>query len=716
MGRAETSPSSTRLRSAALERRQAALLRLTTAIASAQQEADVYRSMVNGLHDEALGYNFLGVFLHDDTTGDRVLQASIGWPDVPHDWHVHRGEGLSERALEDGELHYTPDVTRESRYLASLASGSEVDVPLRVDGKTIGVLVVESTEPNSFGDEDFEILKAAANQASIAIGRARLLEAERRRADEHKALLDTMADLSSELELSKVLQSVLQRAVTLLGVTGGEVAIYDEATAELVVVASDHIGKDSTGTRIAMGEGAMGTVAETLEPLIIPSYHEWLGRSDKYADVTVHSVMAAPLLIGRRLVGAIASVHSDPERVFNEEDLRLLNMFAPQAAIAIENARLYTAAQRQKKYFEEVLLNSPVAIVTLDPSHQIVSCNPAFEKLFGYAQEEAVGRKLDELITTEATRSEAVAYTREALDRAVHGIGRRRRKDGTLVEVEVLGVPVIVEGERVGLMGLYHDITELLRARREAEDASSAKSQFLANMSHELRTPLNAIIGYSEMLEEEAGDKGQDELVPDLQKIRSAGKHLLSLINEILDLSKIEAGKMDLYLETFDVATAVEEVATTVRPLVETNSNQLEVNYAENVGSMRSDLTKVRQMLLNLLSNASKFTTEGVIELSVLREADEDNGDRLVFRVSDTGIGMSSEQMDRLFEAFSQADASISRKYGGTGLGLAVTRRFCHLMGGDVHVESAPGKGSTFTMQLPASLEQSALPTGQATK
>jgi PAS domain S-box-containing protein len=426
--------------------------------------------------------------------------------------------------------------------------------------------------------------------------------------------------------------------------------------------------------------------------------------------------MAAPLLIGRRLVGAIASVHSDPERVFNEEDLRLLNMFAPQAAIAIENARLYTAAQRQKKYFEEVLLNSPVAIVTLDPSHQIVSCNPAFEKLFGYAQEEAVGRKLDELITTEATRSEAVAYTREALDRAVHGIGRRRRKDGTLVEVEVLGVPVIVEGERVGLMGLYHDITELLRARREAEDASSAKSQFLANMSHELRTPLNAIIGYSEMLEEEAGDKGQDELVPDLQKIRSAGKHLLSLINEILDLSKIEAGKMDLYLETFDVATAVEEVATTVRPLVETNSNQLEVNYAENVGSMRSDLTKVRQMLLNLLSNASKFTTEGVIELSVLREADEDNGDRLVFRVSDTGIGMSSEQMDRLFEAFSQADASISRKYGGTGLGLAVTRRFCHLMGGDVHVESAPGKGSTFTMQLPASLEQSALPTGQATR
>ncbi len=229
----------------AVRRRQAALLRLSTAIASAQQEVDVYRSMVNGLHDEDLGYNFLGVFLLDDETGDRVLQASVGWPEAPHDWHVHRGEGLSERALEDGELHYTPDVTRESRYLASLASGSEVDVPLRVDGKTIGVLVVESREPHAFGDEDFEILTAAANQASIAIGRARLFAAERQRADEHKALLDTMGDLSSELELSRVLQAVLERAVTLLGVTGGEVAIYDEATSKLVVVASENIGKDS---------------------------------------------------------------------------------------------------------------------------------------------------------------------------------------------------------------------------------------------------------------------------------------------------------------------------------------------------------------------------------------------------------------------------------------------------------------------------------------
>ena len=256
-------------------RRQAAMFRLSEAIAATHDEDEVYQSVVNGLHDESLGYDFLGVLLLDPETGDRVLRASAGWPDAPSDFRVRRGDGLSEHALQNGQLHYTPDVTRESKHVASLAHGSEVDVPLRVNDETIGVLVVESAEPNAFGEEDLEILQAAANHAGIAIERARLLAAERQRADEHKALFDTLADLSSELELSKVLQAVIERAVALLGVTGGEVAIYEEETQELIVVASDGIGKDSTGTRIALGEGAMGAVAQSLQPLIIPSYHEW---------------------------------------------------------------------------------------------------------------------------------------------------------------------------------------------------------------------------------------------------------------------------------------------------------------------------------------------------------------------------------------------------------------------------------------------------------
>jgi PAS domain S-box-containing protein len=693
------SPRSTSRRSAQAHR-QAGLLRLTTGIVSAHTEDDIYHAMVEGLHDEALGYSFLGAFILEPATGDRVLRASAGWPDVPENWRVHKGEGISERAVEDGTLHYTPDVTRESRYLASRVRGSEVDIPLRIDGETIGVLVVESDDRDAFDDQDFEILSAAADQAAIAIARVRLLEAERRRADEHKALLDTLADLSSELELPRVLQAVIDRAVTQLGVSGGEVAIWDEERGDLVVVASRSVGKDSTGTRLKLDEGAMGTVARTLEPLIIPSYHEWMGRSEKYSDITVHSVMAAPLLIGRRLVGAIATVHSDPKRVFVEEDLRLLNMFAPQAAIAIENARLYTAAQRQRQYFESLVLNSPVAIVSLGLNHDIVSCNPAFERLFGYSSEEAVGRPLDELISTADTRSEAEAYTREALDHAVHGMGRRRRKDGAFVDVEILGVPVVVDGERLGLMALYHDITELLEARREAEAANSAKSQFLANMSHELRTPLNAIIGYSEMLQEEVEDLGQAELVPDLGKIRTAGRHLLALINDVLDLSKIEAGKMELFLEEFDVQAMVEDVASTVRPMTDKNANRLEVHCPPDVGEMRGDLTKVRQMLLNLLSNASKFTSSGRIDLEVARERNGGD-DTFVFRVRDTGIGMTPEQQQRVFEAFSQAEASTARKFGGTGLGLAISKRFCEMMGGGIELESELGKGSTFTIRLP---------------
>jgi hypothetical protein len=253
-------------------------------------------------------------------------------------------------------------------------------------------------------------------------------------------------------------------------------------------------------------------------------------------------------------------------------------------------------------------------------------------------------------------------------------------------------------------MGLYHDISELLTARRDAEAASKAKSQFLAHMSHELRTPLNAIIGYSEMVEEEVGEIGHAELAPDLQKIRSAGRHLLTLINDILDLSKIEAGKLELLVETFDVADMVRDVATTVAPLAQKNANRLDLRCAGDLGEMRSDVVKVRQTLLNLLSNACKFTERGTITLTADREGNG-AGDWLVFRVGDSGIGMTPEQMARLFEAFSQADATTSRKYGGTGLGLAITRRFCQMMGGDVQVASDPGKGSTFTVRLPATLD-----------
>jgi signal transduction histidine kinase/CheY-like chemotaxis protein len=270
--------------------------------------------------------------------------------------------------------------------------------------------------------------------------------------------------------------------------------------------------------------------------------------------------------------------------------------------------------------------------------------------------------------------------------------------------LHVVGLQTSLSLENSLLMSsLADEITQRERKTAEkdaADQANKTKSDFLARMSHELRTPLNAIIGYSEILEEEAEEDGNEKLATDLKKIRAAGKHLLSLINSILDISKIEAGKMELYLETFAVDKLVSDTLTIVQPLVTQNGNELRLSESHTAGSMLADLVKVRQVLFNLISNASKFTKNGVITLGVSGEKRAD-GDWVSFTVADTGIGMSPEHLGRLFQAFEQADSSTTSKYGGTGLGLAISRHFCRMMGGDIKVASELGKGTCFTVELP---------------
>jgi PAS domain S-box-containing protein len=278
----------------------------------------------------------------------------------------------------------------------------------------------------------------------------------------------------------------------------------------------------------------------------------------------------------------------------------------------------------------------------------------------------------------------------------------RVRSDDSIIEIQRNPIP------GGAFIAIYTDITErrkaemaLTEAKQAAEAASRTKSDFLANMSHELRTPLNAIIGYSQMLQEEAGDEGHDDYLPDLAKIENAGTHLLNLINGILDLSKIEAGRMTVFIEKVNVASVVAEVRGIIDPLAAKNGNKLVIDCAPDLGAIDSDVTKLKQSLLNLLSNASKFTKGGTVTLTIGRRHDGGR-DTVVFEVKDTGIGMSPEQMEKLFQAFAQADSSTTRKYGGTGLGLAITRHFARMLGGDVMVTSELGKGSVFTLTLPA--------------
>ncbi len=361
------------------------------------------------------------------------------------------------------------------------------------------------------------------------------------------------------------------------------------------------------------------------------------------------------------------------------------------------------------------------ALIVLDMEKNVQLANPAVERMFGITEEEVIGKPLVDVLRDDVAAGYMQAMLTEKainwfeLDYHPDGDGNRTLefsaaivRDNTKQAIAYVCILRDITQQRLAQDELERRVAErtaeLAVARDHALEASRTKSAFLANMSHELRTPLNAIIGYSELLEEDAETQNDQKFVDDLYKIRKAGNHLLNLVSMVLDLSKVEAGKMELHVDTFDIEHTVSDIVDTFYPIANKNNNSLVVKCPKSIGSMTSDSTKVRQALMNLLSNACKFTHDGEIELKVKRET-LDGKDRVIFTVSDTGIGMTLDQQQKLFSDFTQADSATSIKYGGTGLGLSISRRFCQLLGGDILVDSVPKEGSIFTITLPAEIE-----------
>jgi PAS domain S-box-containing protein len=363
-----------------------------------------------------------------------------------------------------------------------------------------------------------------------------------------------------------------------------------------------------------------------------------------------------------------------------------------------ERKRVEAELLREKLFQEALIRNSPTSIVVLDTQGNILSCNPAFERLFGYTTQEAVGKNLDSLITTPETIEQASTYTQQSLSGLVHGFGKRRRKDGSFASVEIFGVPIIVGEERVGALAIYHDITELDRARREAEEASRTKSEFLANMSHEIRTPMNGVMGMLELaLETQLTSEQRDYLETSLHSAEA----LLALLNDILDFSKIEAGRLELEKINFNLRNTVEDVAYTLAARAQAKGLEIAcLIHPELSSSLRGDPGRLRQILVNLVGNAIKFTHQG--EIVIQAEAIEETQSSAVvhFSVQDTGVGIPLERQAAIFDRFTQADGSTTRKYGGTGLGLTISKQLVEAMRGKIGVNSDPGVGSTFWFDI----------------
>ncbi len=608
-----------------------------------------------------------------------------------------------EDLTEISESEFPESVQYQERFRPTR---SVIATPLLREENAIGAIVVRRNEVQPFTEQQIALLTIFAHQAAIAIENVDLFHESEQRAAELATINTVGQALVAESDLDALIQLIGEQIRETFSADIVYVALIDEGTD--VIQFPYSYGEELNP--LPLGDGLTGKIIETGEPLLINRDMDKRRAEMGVTRVGVRarSYLGVPIQMGDRTLGVISVQSTGEEGRFDQNDLRILDTIAANVGTAIRNAQLFDEIKRQNQYNEAVIENSPAAIVLLDLEANITGWNPAAEKLFGYTEVEALGRNVDDLVAKEEDlHAEAVRFSRKALsEKQIHLLARRTRKDGSFVDVEVSGVPIAFDGVQEDFMAIYHDVTEIQRARQAAEEANQAKSIFLANMSHELRTPLNAIIGFTRIVRRKGEGVLPGKQVQNLDKVLISAEHLLNLINSVLDISKIEAGRMDVHSETFELPRLINFVVGTSQPLLH-EGVELETNIQPDLQPLTSDQDMIRQILINLLSNAAKFTHRGKIVIAARQD-----GSTQYIDVSDTGLGVSEGDLERIFEEFRQADSSMTREYGGTGLGLAISRNLARLLGGDLTVSSVEGEGSMFTISIPTQFGGTALNEG----